>query len=243
MLTGAQLGIALALVSAVATAFAHAYLKVGQDKLAVQAWIRLIGLAAFLPLAIHFGTPPAALMPWIVSAALIHATYQWALIHSYRLSDFSIAYPLARGTAPLFTLLFGVIVLRDQPAVEVMAGVAMLCAGILTLVRHGSISRRGALVAAATGLLTTPIRSSMPRACARRRVPCTSSHGSTSPMASPCLHCWPCEMAGDSSRPCAANRRSASRRVCLHSLLLSLHCSPFAWPRSVRLPPFARRAC
>lgn len=155
MLTDAQLGIALALVSAVATAFAHAYLKVGEDKLAVQAWIRLIGLAAFLPLAFHFGTPPAALMPWIVGAALVHATYQWALIHSYRLSDFSIAYPLARGTAPLFTLLFGVIVLRDWPAVEVVAGVAILCAGILTLVRHGSISRRGALVAAATGLLTT----------------------------------------------------------------------------------------
>lgn len=155
MLAGVELGIALALLSAVATAFSHAYLKVGQDKLAVQAWIRIIGLAAFLPLAIHLGTPPAALMPWIVAAALVHATYQWALIHSYRLSDFSIAYPLARGTAPLFTLLFGVLILRDRPAIEVVAGVAILCAGILALVRHGSISLRGAVVAAVTGLLTT----------------------------------------------------------------------------------------
>lgn len=155
MPAGEQLGIALALVSAVATAFAHAYLKIGDDKLAVQAWIRLIGLAGFLPLAVHFGTPPAALMPWIVAAALVHASYQWVLIHSYRLSDFSIAYPLARGTAPLFTLLFGVIILQDRPQAEVVAGIAILCGGILTLVRHGSISLRGALVAAGTGLLTT----------------------------------------------------------------------------------------
>ncbi|PLK25962.1 DMT family transporter [Novosphingobium sp. TH158] len=155
MLSGTSLGIALAVVSAFATAFSHAYLKAGEDKLAVQAWIRLTGLAVFLPIALAFGSPPAGLMPWIVGAALVHALYQWALIHSYRLSDFSIAYPLARGTAPLFTLLFGVLVLGDRPEWEVALGVLILCAGILTLVRHGSISLKGALVAGATGLLTT----------------------------------------------------------------------------------------
>lgn len=153
--TGAQLGIVLAIASAFATAFSHAYVKAGDDKLAVQAWIRLTGLVAFLPMALTFGSPPASLMPWIVAAAIVHAIYQYALIHSYRLSDFSIAYPLARGTAPLFTLLFGMLVLGDRPPFAVALGVALLCAGILALLRHGSISPKRALVAGLTGLLTT----------------------------------------------------------------------------------------
>jgi drug/metabolite transporter (DMT)-like permease len=154
-LSGAGLGICLAIVSAFATAFSRAYVKAGEDKLAVQAWIRLTGLALFLPIAVAFGSPPAGLMPWIVAAALVHAVYQWALIQSYRLSDFSIAYPLARGTAPLFTLLFGVVILGERLSIEVAFGITLLCAGILTLVRHGSVHLKGALVAGLTGLLTT----------------------------------------------------------------------------------------
>ncbi|MFM5929765.1 MAG: EamA family transporter [Novosphingobium sp.] len=154
-MTSVQLGILLALASAFATAFSHAYLKAGTDKLAVQAWIRLTGLAAFGPVALAFGTPPASLMPWIVAAALVHALYQWVLIHSYRLSDFSIAYPLARGTAPLFTLLFAVVMLKEVPSFGTVLGVVLLCSGILALVRHGTVSLAGAAVAGLTGLLTT----------------------------------------------------------------------------------------
>lgn len=50
--TGSGLGLALASVSAVETAFSHAMVKAGQDKLAVQVRIRLVGLIFALPFVI-----------------------------------------------------------------------------------------------------------------------------------------------------------------------------------------------
>jgi len=148
-------GLALALFSAVTSAFAHATLKSGSDKLAVMAWIRLCELATALPFVLWIGPPPADLWLWIGAAVAVHALYQLILSWSYTVSDFTAAYPVARGVTPIFTALLGIVVLGDRLDGVALAGIAIISAGILALARGRALSLPGLLAACATGLLTT----------------------------------------------------------------------------------------
>jgi drug/metabolite transporter (DMT)-like permease len=145
----------LALASTLSTAFAHAFLKAGKNKLAVQAWVRLMEFAVALPLAVLIGLPPHQLVPWLIAAGAIHAVYQLTLTWSYSVSDFSVAYPLARGATPLFTTIAGVVLLGDRPGWLMLSGVVLVTAGILLLLRRQGISRHGVVAATAAALLTT----------------------------------------------------------------------------------------
>lgn len=149
------LGLLLALVSTVSTAFAHAYLKAGHNKLTVQAWVRMTGFAFALPFAFWVGLPPASLVPWIIGAAAIHAVYQLTLTWSYTVSDFSVAYPLARGATPVFTSLLGVGLLGDRLGPYMIGGIAIITLGILLLARKGGLTRWGLVAAMLAALLTT----------------------------------------------------------------------------------------
>lgn len=148
-------GLALALFSAVTSAFAHATLKSGEDKLAVMAWIRLCELATALPFVLWIGLPPADLWRWIGAAVAVHALYQLILSWSYTVSDFTAAYPIARGFTPIFTALLGMVVLGDRLDGVALAGIAVISAGILALARSRALSPAGLAAACATGLLTT----------------------------------------------------------------------------------------
>ncbi len=149
------LGLWLAAFSALTTALAHASIKSGQDKLAVQAWVRLVGLAIAGPLALWVGPPPAYLWPWLIAAAATHAVYQALLSLSYSVSDFSVAYPIARGSAPILTAVMGVLLLGDALGIPLVLAIATVSAGIVMLAAGGQVSRHGLLLAVATGMLTT----------------------------------------------------------------------------------------
>ena len=149
------IGLLLALLSTCATALAHAFLKAGRDKLAVQAWIRLVGLAVAIPFAIWMGPPPVYLIWWIVGAAAIHAVYQFVVSWSYSVSDFSVAFPLARGATPIFTCILGVALLGDRLGTLMIAGVAIVSVGILLLALRGGVTRIGLAAAALAAMLTT----------------------------------------------------------------------------------------
>ncbi len=148
-------GMLLALLSALSTAFAHALLKSGDDKLAVQAGIRLTGMAIALPLAIWVGLPPPSLWPWLIAATVAHALYQLVVIWSYSVNDFSAAYPIARGTAPVFTTLFGGALLGDQLGAMAVFGSLLVGTGLLSLARGNAIGRNGMVAACLAGLGTT----------------------------------------------------------------------------------------
>jgi drug/metabolite transporter (DMT)-like permease len=144
----------LACFSALTTALAHVLLKSGNDKLAVQAWVRLIELAFALPFALAIGWPPANLWPWLLAAGVVHAVYQYVLIWSYRVSDFSLAYPIARGVTPLISAFLAVVLLGDQLSPFAMIGVALVSIGLLSLSHGTGILPRGVALAFLAGLLT-----------------------------------------------------------------------------------------
>lgn len=149
------LGLSLAALSATTTAFAHGFVKAGSDKLAVQAWVRLMGLAVAAPFAVWIGLPPEYLWPWLIAAAAVHAVYQAVLSWSYTVSDFSAAYPIARGIAPICTAILGVALLGDTLGMAALFGIAVVSFGIALLASGGSITARGLGAAIATGMLTT----------------------------------------------------------------------------------------
>lgn len=155
MAPAVALGLGLALFSAFTSAFAHATLKSGDNKLAVLAWIRLCEFVVAVPLVLWVGLPPAGLWFWLIAAVAIHACYQLVLSVSYALSDFTAAYPIARGFVPVFTAFLGMAFLGDRLDAIALVGVATVSAGILCLAGGRSITRGGFIAAAATGLFTT----------------------------------------------------------------------------------------
>lgn len=147
-------GLTLACFSALTTSLAHALLKAGNDKLAVQAWVRLTELSLALPLAMFIGWPPANLWPWLLAAGATHVVYQYVLTWSYRVSDFTLAFPIARGVTPLISALLAMVWLGDQLEPIAIGGVALVSFGLLSLARGTGIPRHGFALAAFTGLLT-----------------------------------------------------------------------------------------
>lgn len=149
------IGIALALVSSLTTASAHALLKAGKDKLAIRALIGAVGAVALAPICFLVPFPTNRLVPWLLAANVLHTTYQLVLIRSYQSSDFALAYPIARGISPIATALLGIALLGDQITAGTIIGVGLVSVGILTVALGRTITAGGLIAASISGLLTT----------------------------------------------------------------------------------------
>lgn len=151
----ALIGIGLALLSSVTTAVAHGLLKAGKDKLAVRALIGATGAAAMGPFCLFVPLPTPIMLPWLATASVLHVVYQLVLIRSYASNDFAVAYPIARGAAPIATALLGLLLLGDRVSLLGLLGIAPVSAGILLIAIGRSIARQGLIVAMIAGLLAT----------------------------------------------------------------------------------------
>jgi len=149
------IGVALALLSSVTTAIAHGFLKAGKDKLAVRAILNAVGTSIALPVCFFVPLPTSAMLPWLIAASSLHTVYQFVLIRSYAANDFSVAYPISRGMAPIATAVLGVVFLADRITPIGLTGVMVVSAGILLIAIGRSIALHGLIAAAVAGLLTT----------------------------------------------------------------------------------------
>jgi uncharacterized membrane protein len=70
-----------------------------------------------------------------IASGFVEAAYFILLSAAYRRGDLSVVYPVARGTAPLLAVAFGVGVLGERLGVAGSIGVVMLLAGFLWLQR------------------------------------------------------------------------------------------------------------
>jgi drug/metabolite transporter (DMT)-like permease len=149
------IGVLLALLSSITTATAHALLKAGKDKLAVRALIGAVGTLALLPLCFFVPLPTLTMLPWLAIACMLHTSYQLVLIHAYEANDFAVAYPIARGVAPIATAIMGVALLGDRLTAAGLLGIALVSGGILLIALGRSIAVAGLIAAGIAGLLTT----------------------------------------------------------------------------------------
>jgi uncharacterized membrane protein len=148
------IGLALAGASALSAATSHAFLKSGDDKLAVRVLSALVCAGLALPVALWAGNLPANLWMFLAVFALLSFINQLTLVVSYQLSDFSHAYPIARGVVPLAMAVLGVVYLGDKLTIPAMLGIVLITMGILSLALGRGMSRNGWIAAAFTGLTT-----------------------------------------------------------------------------------------
>jgi drug/metabolite transporter (DMT)-like permease len=120
----------------------------------IGATVIAVGAAVVsVAMLLAFGLPDPQSYSWVIASGIIHVGYFLLLGLSYRFADYSAVYPLMRGTAPLITTAFGIVLIGESPAPTVLAGVVLLSLGVLGLGLHamlkGGLDRRGLLVAAA----------------------------------------------------------------------------------------------
>jgi drug/metabolite transporter (DMT)-like permease len=105
--------------------------KRAREKQIFTWWSLVVGSICFAPLLLFSSALPRAVWPHVAASALVEAIYYLALLRAYRIGDFSLVYPLARGAAPAFLALWAALFLGERPSVGGMAGLALLLLGLL----------------------------------------------------------------------------------------------------------------
>lgn len=137
-----------ALVLVLLAALLHAgwnlLLHAADDRLAAATVAGLVSGIALLPAMVI--APPWQVWPLIILSALAECAYALCLTTAYRLGALSLAYPLARGTAPLLVTLGGWLLLSQPPTVWTLAGAILLAIGLTFVATAGNVpGQRGAL--------------------------------------------------------------------------------------------------
>lgn len=91
----------------------------------------------------------------MAASAVLHTGYYLALDRGYRSGDLSVVYPLARGSAPLITMLCAVLLLHEQPSALAVGGAVLIGGGTVLLTGNPrSLMRSGSGHAVGYALLT-----------------------------------------------------------------------------------------
>ena len=69
--------------------------------------------------------------PFFLSSAVVEAIYYITLIRAYENGDFSLVYPMARGAAPAFLLIWATFFLGERPRLFGLIGIALLVFGLV----------------------------------------------------------------------------------------------------------------
>lgn len=104
-------------------------------------FVYLVGLiicALYLPVVVAYSLWRSPSVPWIavlwiMGSGVLKTGYSLLLQRGYRAGDFSLIYPLARGTGPLLSTLAAVIVLGERPTPLALAGAAIIIAAVFIL--------------------------------------------------------------------------------------------------------------
>jgi drug/metabolite transporter (DMT)-like permease len=73
---------------------------------------------------------PLGAAGWILGSGMLKTAYSLFLQRSYRTGDFSLIYPLARGTGPLLSTLAAIVVLGERPTPLAIAGALLVIGGV-----------------------------------------------------------------------------------------------------------------
>jgi drug/metabolite transporter (DMT)-like permease len=101
-------------------------------------------------------TLPTGAVVWIIGSGVLKTSYSLFLQRGYRTGDFSLIYPLARGTGPLLSTVAAILFLGEQPSVVALIGSSIIVASIFWLT--GGIEKlAGMLRPRAPGAAAPPV--------------------------------------------------------------------------------------
>jgi drug/metabolite transporter (DMT)-like permease len=134
-------------VAATALALGAAVLHAGWNlriKQSGDRWLALWGLFAAggligLPYAVVAtvsGDLGWSAWGWASASGVVHAYYIARLARTYDIADFSVTYPIARGTGALTAAIGGVVLLSDHLSTVSMIGIVIVVIGLVLLAGH-----------------------------------------------------------------------------------------------------------
>lgn len=106
-------------------------LKQSSRKYIVTWWAILLGAGLFLPILFFTGLPAREAWSLLLVSVLVETAYFVVLSLAYREADFSLVYPLARGSAPLMIVVWSVLFLQERLTPGGMAGLGIIIFGLL----------------------------------------------------------------------------------------------------------------
>jgi drug/metabolite transporter (DMT)-like permease len=125
------LAIALLFLSASLHTLWNLLLKGSRHKFIASWWIVTIGALMFMPGLFITGMPPQEIWLLALFSAGLEGAYFLTLSLAYKNSDFSLVYPMARGTAPAFLLLWSLLFLNERLTSWGLVGLALIISGLL----------------------------------------------------------------------------------------------------------------
>lgn len=121
----------LVLLAALLHAAWNVIVKSNADRLisltVLQSFMALMGFAMVLV----WGFPGHHVWPWAIASGTLHLGYNLFLVRAYRHADLSVVYPIARGAAPLMTLLGSLAFTHDAANLWMIIAVVVLVAGLM----------------------------------------------------------------------------------------------------------------
>ncbi len=93
----------------------------------LQTFMAVMGFGMVLA----FGFPGIQIWPYALASGVLHLGYNLFLVRAYRHADLSVVYPIARGAAPLLTLLGSFFLTQDNVGLWMGAAVVILVTGLM----------------------------------------------------------------------------------------------------------------
>jgi len=120
----------LLLVAAVLHAITNVLIKNAKDKLAFGWWMLGFFCVPGIPILFFIHKTDSAGWMFAIASGLLEAVYFFTLSRAYTLGDLSVVYPVARGSAPLFVLVWAGLFLHERPSKWGIAGIALVVTGL-----------------------------------------------------------------------------------------------------------------
>jgi drug/metabolite transporter (DMT)-like permease len=133
-------------------AVVNAILKGGKDKMAGRAIIDGSSAVILFPATLLVPLPEGA-WGWLAATAVLHCFYLFALVRALETSDFSAAYPILRGTAPLLTAALAIGIFGEPASPHELIGIFCIGAAMFIMVTGRHIAPKGLAWALFTGVM------------------------------------------------------------------------------------------
>jgi drug/metabolite transporter (DMT)-like permease len=127
------LAIALLLASAALHALWNLLLKQSSEKYIAMGWQVIISGVLSASALFFTGLPPRSMWLFAVISMALEAIYFVLLSFAYSDHDFSLVYPVARGTAPALVVLWSILFLHEIPSIGGFVGIATIICGLIII--------------------------------------------------------------------------------------------------------------
>jgi drug/metabolite transporter (DMT)-like permease len=108
-----------------------------------MGWQVILGGVFAFFLLLFVGFPPRSMWLFAVISIALEAVYFILLSNAYTDHDFSLVYPIARGAAPAFLVLWSVLFLQEKLNLAGILGIGMIVSGMVMIGVTNLVQKRG----------------------------------------------------------------------------------------------------